>query len=200
MGKVVATVTIKLNCPSQMIYFTDCLKRYHHIYSIDLFKNNTTILIKKKNYCELSFLYRFSSILKQTQQKSLQSQHIRNKASFFFRIGKTKYIKKIYPPTYNFYIDIVYYIHIVYEFIYSYSLSQHQRLLFQLKSIVLLLHPWNTENTGCPSPQEDRNAFFSFSISTSRLLLISFSSSKSFRSLSSSFLKTKLFIAVKSFN
>lgn len=48
MGKVVATVTIKLNCPSQMIYFTDYLKRYHHIYSIDLFKNNTTILIKKK--------------------------------------------------------------------------------------------------------------------------------------------------------
>lgn len=56
MGKVVATFTIKLNCPSQMIYFTDYLKRYHHIYSIDLFKNNTTILIKKKNYCELSFL------------------------------------------------------------------------------------------------------------------------------------------------
>ena len=120
-------------------------------------------------FCHTCFIqptYFFRSILKQTQQKSLQSQHIRNKASFFFRIGKTKYIKKIYPPTYNFYIDIVYYIHIVYEFIYSYSLSQHQRLLFQLKSIVLLLHPWNTENTGCPSPQEDRNAFFSFSIST----------------------------------
>lgn len=48
MGKVVATFTIKLNCPSQMIYFTDYLKRYHHIYSRDLFKNNTTILIKKK--------------------------------------------------------------------------------------------------------------------------------------------------------
>lgn len=70
MGKVVATFTIKLNCPSQMIYFTDYLKRYHHIYSIDLFKNNTTILIKKKTIVNfLSLLYRFSSILKQTKQK-----------------------------------------------------------------------------------------------------------------------------------
>lgn len=79
----------------------------------------------------------------------MQSQHIRNKASFFFHIGKTKYIKKIHPPAYNFSIDIIYYIHIVYEFIYSYSLSQHQHLLFQLKFIVLLLNPWNIENTGC---------------------------------------------------
>ena len=68
MGKVVAIVTIKLNCPSQMTYFTDYLKRYHHIYSIDLFKNNTTILIKKTIVNFLSFLYRFSSIFKQTKQ------------------------------------------------------------------------------------------------------------------------------------
>lgn len=89
MGKVVATVTIKLNCPSQMTYFTDYLKRYHHIYSIDLFKNNTTILIKKETIVNfLSFLYRFSSIFKQTKQQSLQSQHIRNKASFFFVLAK----------------------------------------------------------------------------------------------------------------
>ena len=114
----------------------------------------------------LSFLYRFSSIFKQTKQQSLQSQHIRNKASFFFRIGKTKYIKKFTLPPNNFSIDIIYYIHIVYEFIYSYSLSQHQHLLFPLKFIVLLLNPWNIQNTGCMSPQEDRNAFFSFSIST----------------------------------
>lgn len=42
MGKVVTIVTIKLICPSQIEYFTDYLSRYHHIYSIDLFKNNTS--------------------------------------------------------------------------------------------------------------------------------------------------------------
>lgn len=42
MGKVVIIVTIKLICPpSQIVYLTDYLERYHHIYSIDLFKNNT---------------------------------------------------------------------------------------------------------------------------------------------------------------
>ena len=35
----------------------------------------------------------------------MQSQHIRNKASFF-HIGKTKYVKKIYPPL-HFSIDII---------------------------------------------------------------------------------------------
>lgn len=69
MGKVVATFTIKLNCPSQMIYFTDYLKRYHHIYSIDLFKNNTNFDLKN-NYCELSFLViQIQYFLKQIKQK-----------------------------------------------------------------------------------------------------------------------------------
>lgn len=47
MGKVVTIVTIKRIYPSQIVYLTDYLERYHHIYSIDLFKNNTTSFNKK---------------------------------------------------------------------------------------------------------------------------------------------------------
>lgn len=57
--------TIKLTRPSEIVYLTAYLQRYYDIYSIELFKNNTSFN-KKTIMNFLSFLYRFSSIFKQT--------------------------------------------------------------------------------------------------------------------------------------
>lgn len=97
MGKVVTIVTIKLICPSQIVYLTDYLERYHHIYSIDLFKNNTSFN-KKTIMNFLSFLYRLSSIFKQTNKNVCNLSTVRNKASFYLLLAKQNIYIKFYPP------------------------------------------------------------------------------------------------------
>lgn len=88
-------VTIKRIYHSQIVYLTDYLERYHHIYSIDLFKNNTKVSIK--NYYEFSSFYTDSVVFssKQTNKNVCNPSTVRNKASLF-HIGKTKYIYNIY--------------------------------------------------------------------------------------------------------